>query len=98
MKTFINNYKSSVGPDELQSVFFTEKSLNKILKMKGCEGIRFHLAKDDAGALKIYAEPTDKIGHPLPTDTTRSILDDGGGQFFQFDGECPMDCPPNNGG
>jgi hypothetical protein len=97
MKTFINNYKSSVSPDELRSVFFTEKSLNKILRMTGCQGIRFHLAKDDSGALKIFAEPTDNVGHPLPADATRSIMDDGEGQFFMFDEECPKDCPPDNG-
>jgi hypothetical protein len=98
MKTFINNYKSSVGPTELKSVFFTEKSLNKLLRMPGCQGIRFHLAKDDAGALQIFAEPTGNIGQPLPTDATRSIMDDGEGQFFTFDDACPPDCPPDNGG
>ena len=98
MKTFINNYKTSVSPSELQSVFFTEKSLNKLLRMPGCEGVRFHLAKDDDGALKIFAEPTDKIGHPLPADATRSIMDNGEGQFFMFDAACPSECPPDNGG
>ena len=97
MKTFINNYKSSVGPDELRSVFFTETSLNKLLRMPGCQGIRFHLAKDDDGALKIFAEPTDNIGQSLPTDATRSIVDNSEEQFFAFDGECPPDCPPDNG-
>lgn len=65
--------------------------------MPGCQGIRFHLAKDADGALKIFAEPTDKIGHSLPTDATRSMMDNGEGQFFMFDEECPKDCPPDNG-
>jgi hypothetical protein len=98
MKQFISNYKTSVGPTELRSVFFTEKSLNKLLKMPGCQGIRFHLAKDEGGMLQIYAEPTDKLGHSLPADATRSILDNGEGQFFMFDEQCPLDCPPDNGG
>jgi hypothetical protein len=97
MKAFINNYKSSVAPDVLQSVFFTEKSLNKMLRMPSCQGIRFHLGKDDAGALLIIAEPTDNIGHPLPVEVTRSLEENGGGLFFSMDNGCPNDCPPDGG-
>jgi hypothetical protein len=98
MKTFINNHKSTAAEGELWSVFYSEATLRKILNLKGCEGIRFHLGKDDAGKTVIFAEPTDGVGRPLPATTERSITDNGEGQFFMFDAECPTDCPPDNGG
>ena len=98
MKTFIDNHKSAAAEGELWSVFFSETSLRKILKMTGCEGIRFHLGKDDASKTCIFAEPTDSMGRSLPTVTTRSLTDNGEGQFFMMDGSCPNECPPDNGG
>lgn len=96
MKTFINNHKSTAAEGELWSVFYSEASLRKMLNTTGCEGIRFHLGKDDDGKTVIIAEPTDNVGHPLPATTTRSLMDNGGGQFFASDGACPMNCPPDN--
>ena len=97
MKTFIDNHKSAAAEGELWSVFFSETSLRKMLKMTGCEGIRFHLGKDDAGKTHLFAEPTDNMGRSLPTITARSLTDNNEGQFFMMDSSCPNDCPPDNG-
>lgn len=97
MKTFINNHKSTAAEGDLWSVFYSEATLRKMLKLKGCEGIRFHLGKDDAGKTVICAEPTDSAGRSLPATTERSIMDNGEGQFFLMDSECPRECPPDNG-
>lgn len=97
MKTFINNHKSTAAEGEIWSVFYSEATLRKMLKITGCEGIRFHLGKDDDGKTVIIAEPTDNVGRALAaTTTTRSLMDNGEGQFFTSDGECPKDCPPDN--
>jgi hypothetical protein len=98
MKTFINNHKSTAAEGDLWSVFYSEATLRKMLKIKGCEGIRFHLGKDNDGKTVIFAEPTDGAGRSLPATTERSITDNGEGQFFSVDGNCPLDCPPDNGG
>ena len=96
MKTFINNHKSTAAEGELWSVFYSEATLRKMLKMTGCEGIRFHLGKDDDGKTVIIAEPTDNVGRALPTTTTRSLTDNGENPFFSSDSACPMNCPPDN--
>lgn len=96
MKTFINNHKATAAEGELWSVFYSEASLRKMLKITGCEGIRFHLGKDDEGKTVIIAEPTDNVGRALPAVTTRSLTDNGEGQFFSMDSSCPQECPPDN--
>lgn len=98
MKTFIDNHKSTAAEGDLWSAFYSEATLRKMLRITGCEGIRFHLGKNDEGKTVIIAEPTDNVGHPLPATTTRSLTDNGEGQFFSVDSACPDNCPPDNGG
>jgi hypothetical protein len=96
MKTFINNHKSTAAEGDLWSAFYSEATLRKMLKITGCEGIRFHLGKDDEGKTVIIAEPTDNVGRPLSTVTTRSLTDNGEEAFFSGDSSCPTECPPDN--
>ena len=98
----IANFKTSELEGQLHSVFFRESSLRKILDMKGCQGIRFHLGKE-AGKLHIIVEPCDKSGNPIAAATetaNRDLLGDSSGAaaaFFSPDNQCPDQCPPAGG-
>lgn len=62
VRLWTNNYRRMNDKDITTSHFFGREVIEKILRQKGCAGIRMHYAVDDRGHKQLILSGVDKIG------------------------------------
>lgn len=83
-QALVKAYQKNQAKKKVKALYFSRDAIGKILKQKGCLGLRIYYAKKPTGANTLVMTGVDKKGN----DITKGLL-------AEFGFPCPPYCPPD---
>lgn len=85
-RSLIKAYQKRKSRKSVKALYFSKTGIEKILKQKGCVGLRIYYGKKTSGADTLVIAGADKNGNDIAE-----------GPLAEFGFPCPPFCPSNDG-
>ncbi len=83
-QALVRAYQKNKVEKEVKALYFGKEAVSRILRQKGCVGLRIYYAKKTTGANTLVITGVDKKGNDIAE-----------GLLAEFGFPCPPYCPPD---